>query len=841
MSWSLADKLRKTAGGAATPAPLPRVKAESTTLFDFLSTTLPAQVEGEGEGVYTLFTTGDTRNYWCDSVPEMVAGIKRLADRPDIYFGVALFKERGTDKAGRTQVNVARLKCFKLDLDAGEKKLKTQGPDKVYQDQAQALQALKAFTETTGLTPTFIVSSGEGLHVYYVLSEEVTPEQWRPVAKQFQEFGKSHGLKIDSSVTADHSRVLRPIGTMHPNGKRVEVLEHNNKSYTLAEFASIVGHVAADAGSTALTHSGGAFSADDLDINADLKGLTPAPRPKSFKKIMLRCAAMERAYTEQEGIEEPYWRAAIGICKHTVEGLSAAQAISSKHPEYDEDKLIEKFERWETGPSLCSTFRDFAAEQCGNCKHWGKISSPAQLGEEDDITPPGSRATSEADTIPEYMTQMNDRHALVRMGAEMVIADNATPLVTGQGIKYGLGWLKVPAFRQMYKGRTVEVETPSGETKKLPLADVWLNHTGRRQYDGAVFAPGEEIPDNILNLYEGFAVLPQAGDVSPWLQLLDALIPDATDREYVVKWLAWKVQNPGGVPDTVLIMTGKKGTGKNSLFEPVLTLFGKHGMLVDNPELIAGRFTGHMMDKCLAVMDEAIFTKDPRQQDCIKSRTTAKVMMFEAKGLPPVSGINRCAYIMLTNHEHVWQATTDERRAVVIEVGAGLKGKLAFWETYHAWCNGDGPASLLHYLQRVNLTGFNPRLIPKGEALRKQIEMTALRDPAVSWWHQCLTEGAIRWRDAGVDRAIVLATDEASVIDVHVMRESYEQGGGGRGINGTGWAQVAKRLHAWCGPGGLQKARPRGDAGGRLSRYTLPPLDALREHFTKVTNVIVEP
>jgi len=517
--------------GVAAPAPLPKVKAESLTTANFMPHVLP------GQGVYTLFTTGDKTNYWFDTMDEMVAGIKRLGDRPDIYFGVANFKERGTDKAGRTQANVARLKCFKLDLDAGEKKLKTQGPDKVYQDQAQALQALKAFTETTGLTPTFIVSSGEGLHVYYVLSEEVTPEQWRPVAKQLQEFGKSHGLKIDSSV----------------------------------------------------------------------------------------------------------------------------------------------------------------------------------------------------------------------------------------------------------------------------------------------------------------AVLPQADDVSPWLQLLDALIPDATDREYVVKWLAWKVQNPGGVPDSVLILTGKKGTGKNSLFEPVLTLFGKHGMLVDNPELIAGRFTGHMMDKCLAVMDEAIFTKDPRQQDCIKSRTTAKVMMFEAKGLPPVSGINRCAYVMLTNHEHVWQATADERRAVPIEVCAGLKGNFSFWKRYHDWCNGDGPAALLHYLQHIDLTGFNPRLIPKGEALRKQIEMTALRDPAVSWWHQCLTEGAIRWRDAGFDRAIELATEEASVIDVHVMRESYEQGGGGRGINGTSWAQVAKRLHAWCGPGGLQKARPRGDAGGRLSRYTLPPLDALREHFTKVTNVIVEP
>lgn len=327
-------------------------------LHEFYERTLPPS------GVYTLFTVGNTTNYWFDSLGEMVAKTEELADRPDCYFGVAGFKEHGTDKLGRTQANVASLKCFKLDLDAGEKKLATQGPDKVYATQRDALMAIVEFTKQTGLAFSILVSSGEGLHVYYELDEPVTPEQWRPVAKQFQEFGKSHGLKIDSSVTADHSRVLRPIGTLHPNGKRVEVLKSLATTYTLADFAKAVGHVQAPK--------------YDASINDDL--LPADPAPKSFKKIMLRCAAMERAYTEQESIEEPYWRAAIGICKHTVEGLSAAQAISSKHPEYDEDQLIEKFERWETGPSLCSTFRDFAAEQCGNCKHWGKIKSPIVLG-----------------------------------------------------------------------------------------------------------------------------------------------------------------------------------------------------------------------------------------------------------------------------------------------------------------------------------------------------------------------------------------------------------------------------------------------------------------------------
>lgn len=821
----------KTAGGAATPDPLKTVKPKSLPQGDCLSRMLPPQ------GVYNVFTTGDKRNRWANSLEERAAIIESLGDRTDIYYAVAAFKQAGTDYKGRTQDNVSHLKCFRLDIDAGAAKIAKHGEDAAYLTQQDAREAVREFSQRAGLVPSLIVSSGEGLHVYYVLDTPVTPEEWRPVAKAFQKFGTAHGLKIDSSVTADTARVLRPIGTKHPNGKTVTVLEDTGKVYTLAEFAGIVG--AATDGGEALASSG--FSADDLAVNADLEGLEIDPRPKYLKLILEQCGAMRHLAEHQATVPEPLWRLGIGIAKHTVEGFDGAKELSSQHPGYDEQELREKYDRWAAGPSTCERFQEHTPAQCAGCKHRGKITSPIQTGAVVEVAPPGAQAARQPNSVPDYMALLNARHALVRRGAEMVILDECTPTVTARGVTLGRGWLHVAAFRQMYQGRVVEVETPAGEIKKLPLANVWLNHTGRRQYDGTVFAPLEEVPDNILNLYAGFAVPPQAGDVSPWLELLEALIPDPVERLYVARWLAWKVQNPGGVPDTIPILTGKKGTGKNSLFDPLIVLFGIHAMLVDNPELIAGRFTGHLMDKCFVVLDEAVFTRDPRQQDAMKSRTTAKVMMYEDKGMPPVSGINRCAFVMLTNHEHVWQATTDERRAVVVEVGDALRGNLGFWKRYHAWVKGDGPAALLHHLQQMDLSGFDPRAIPKGEALRKQIELTALRDPAVAWWHRCLSEGAVRCRDGGMDRVLVLNTDEPTEVDVHLVRESYEQTAGSRGANGTGWPQVAKRLHAWCGPAGLHKARPRADTGVRLHRYTMPPLAALREHFTKATNVVLEP
>lgn len=730
------------------------------------------------------------------------------------------------------------LRCFKLDLDAGEKKLATQGPEKVYQDQADALAAFQAFTQATGLTPSITVSSGEGLHVYYVLDADVKPDQWQPVSKAFHKFCKGHGLKVDAAVTSDHSRVLRPVGTLHPNGRRVEVLECTGKVYSLYEFAGIV-RADGDTDDDVLTLG---YAGYDLSVNEEL-GLVVQGPPKSIRKVLLRCEAMRNAYEDQAHVEEPYWRAVIGVCKHTVEGLEAAHLMSSKHPSYDAEEVEDKFNRWETGPATCDTFSEFASAQCSACPHRGKIKSPIVLGSEPDLSPPGVFAATEAANVPGWVAQINMRHAVVRMGSDLVIADNQTPTMSGRGIVYGLGWLGITAFRQMYKGRTVEVETGTGcETKRIALADAWLANTGRQQFEGAVFAPGEAVPATILNLYQGFAVAGVAGDVSPWLSLLEALVTDPAEREYVLKWLAWKVQNPGGVPDTILILTGSKGTGKNSLFDPVLILFGRHGMLADDPELIAGRFTWHLMDKCFAVLDEAVFIGDPRQQDRIKSRTTAKIMLYEQKGMDPVQGVNRCAYVMLTNHEHVWQSTKDERRAVPIEVGDALRGNLTFWNNYHALVKGEGPAALLHHLQHVDISGFNPRRIPKGETLRKQIEMTALRDPAVAWWHQCLSEGGIRWRDGGIERVTPLSAVEVTLVDAHAVRESYEQAAGSRSRNVMGWAQVAKRLHGWCGPEGLNKSRPRsGEGEQRQPRYTVPPLSVLRWYFKDATGVEITP
>ena len=476
---------------------------------------------------------------------------------------------------------------------------------------------------------------------------------------------------------------------------------------------------------------------------------------------------------------------------------------------------------------------------CDTCPFRGQLKNPAvQLGAIVDVTPPGAAALNEPEAVVEWVAEINKQFAIVRHGSKAVAVDFQTPTMTARGVVYGLGFLDVSAFRSLMNGKYAPIEQPG--TKAVGLVDAWLKHPQRRQYAGLVFAPGDDtLPRGILNLWTGYAVDPVPGDVSVWLELLEAMVPSPTLRAFVLLWLARKIQNPGDVPDTVLIFMGAKGTGKNSLFDPLITLFGRHAMLAADPELIAGRFTWHLMTLCFAVLDEAVFVGDPKQADRIKSRITAKDAHYEQKGMDPMQGVNRCAFVMLTNHDHVWQATADERRAVVVEVGESLRGDFAFWTRYHAWVKGSGPAALLHYLQRVDVSGFNPRQIPKGESLRQQIELTALRDPGTAWWHQCLSEGEVRCRDG----VYPLSEGTPTRLPRNVLRESYEQSAAARqNRNGRDWAAVSKKLKSWAGGNGVRAVRApalQGVSRGWLDE--LPTLGELRDAFTEATKVKVSP
>lgn len=351
--WLAMAAQTKTAVGAVTPEPLQNVKPEGLTVYDFLATVLPDQ------GRYCLFLLPERRHVWTDSIGGLAALVEKHKDRHGVYYAPESFKTEARSKS-----NALAVKTLRLDIDSGQKK-HDKDPLGTYATQHDARQALRAFTTATGLEPSLIVSSGEGLHVYYVLNESCAPHEWQPVAEALKRFCKGHGLRTDPTVTADSARILRPVTTLHPNGQRVSVLEATGKVYALAEFAQQVG--AGQDNTDSLPTPSRLY---DLSVNADVLQQYDAT-PADFELVKAECAAVRWAADpiNQPKVGEGYWRGLLGIVKHCAGSDELAHTVSSAHPEYDSDLTDKKLAGWTVGPTTCEYFAEHNREACTGCKH----------------------------------------------------------------------------------------------------------------------------------------------------------------------------------------------------------------------------------------------------------------------------------------------------------------------------------------------------------------------------------------------------------------------------------------------------------------------------------------
>ena len=140
-----------------------------------------------------------------------------VKQRRNVFFAVAKY---ATD-ANRTKANVKAVKAFWLDLDCGKDKAvpnpKTGIPGG-YLTQPEAAKALQGFCTLVGLPLPIVVNSGRGLHVYWVLTTEITREEWEPVAERLRELCLTHKFYVDNAVF-EVARILRIPGTYNFKGK----------------------------------------------------------------------------------------------------------------------------------------------------------------------------------------------------------------------------------------------------------------------------------------------------------------------------------------------------------------------------------------------------------------------------------------------------------------------------------------------------------------------------------------------------------------------------------------------------------------------------------------------
>jgi len=208
---------------------------------EFLDSILPH------EGIRFAFTLPDGRHHACANDAELIAkAIEQDAQGKTVYFACATYAEPyitspDGKRRHRVKENVFQVKAVWLDIDCGaDKAAKGAG----YGTQREGARGLEDFRKTAGLpSPTLIVSSGYGLHVYWALEEATTRGPWEATTGRLKLLCQNLKFLADPSRTTDAASVLRLPGTTNrkdpANPKRVRVL-HKGKPVALEAFDAAV-------------------------------------------------------------------------------------------------------------------------------------------------------------------------------------------------------------------------------------------------------------------------------------------------------------------------------------------------------------------------------------------------------------------------------------------------------------------------------------------------------------------------------------------------------------------------------------------------------------------------
>lgn len=335
------------------------------------------------------------------------AWINNQTNFKDVWFCTSRQSEsrlntKGKPKAYRTSANATHLKAIWIDMDV---------KPGAYATIEDALKKAIWFREKVGLPPfSAIVSSGNGIHVYWISDTALTKDEWYPYANGLKTLLIAEGITDDAGITTDAARLLRVPGTFNHKSdpaKPVRLSSIPLTAYNFPTQLSFLTNFSPDTGTPV-----GASPTPDHNIFAegiDLKGFDTGPSqvftnkvngpdlqagiarfqdtPLDPRPIFEQCGFLRNERdTGGAGTNQALWMHAITCSTFMENGNAIAHEISKEHAGYspsDTDKMYDRkvADRRDRGigyPS-CATFKDNGSSACATCPLFAKGKSPLNI------------------------------------------------------------------------------------------------------------------------------------------------------------------------------------------------------------------------------------------------------------------------------------------------------------------------------------------------------------------------------------------------------------------------------------------------------------------------------
>lgn len=315
----------------------------------------------------------------------------------------------------------------------------------------------------------------------------------------------------------------------------------------------------------------------------------------------------------------------------------------------------------------------------------------------------------------------------------------------------------IPDFCLLQNKYRHKYKDADGKDKEVPMGSYWVGNRRRRQYDaGMAFMPQfDRDHHDKLNLWRGYgvkAIKPDSGSgvsgCDKFLVFMRDVIcsSDKEQFDYLLKREATILQKRIRSEVALGLHSENEGVGKGFYERVMSRLLGSHAMQVTNPKHIIGAFNPHLETLLRLTADEALFVGNPEHRNVLFGLITEGKLTIEPKGCGVYQADSYLNLSITSNAKHFLPISGTARRFFIPTISQEQTQKHAYFQAIQDQLDTGGYEALLyHFLNEVDLTGFNVRVVPKTAGLLEQRNYGL--QPLDAWWLELLESGTITGAD----------------------------------------------------------------------------------------------
>lgn len=296
--------------------------------------------------------------------------------------------------------------------------------------------------------------------------------------------------------------------------------------------------------------------------------------------------------------------------------------------------------------------------------------------------------------------------------------------------------------------------------KAVSAAVAWLRWPLRTEVAKLTYRPGAEQflaqPLPQFNIWPGWGVTPTAGDVAPFLQLVEHIFTGAEVEAqlWFLRWCAYPLQYPGVKLFSSVVIHGiKHGTGKSLLGYTLGRIYGKNFTEISQLDL-HNSFNEWAEGKQFVMGDDVTGSNKRQDADFLKKLITQRELRVNGKYVPTYTVPDCINYYFTANHPDSFFLEDDDRRFFIHEVQVGALPE-EFYAEYDLWLDTGGSAAVFQYLLDLDLGDFNPAA-PAFKTAAKERMIANVQSDLAGWVRSLMAtpDHALKVGDLVVDKEL---------------------------------------------------------------------------------------